>query len=392
MPDIFTLETLRARHGDCLILHWGDEDDPRRILIDGGPNDVYEDCLLPRLEELRGDDETLRFRMLLVSHVDQDHVLGLLDLTRELKRASERNDPIRYRFQTLWHNAFDDILGNEEKARTLVEEASRSVGGAAALDPENLPEELGLRPHGALLLASVRQGRELRLNAEALGIAVNQTASGQGGLLGAGIGEDLGNGLSLRLLGPSPERLDALQDEWDRYLRDKEMGREIDEVELAEFVDDSVSNLASLVALAEKDGKTILLTGDARGDYILEGLEAAGLFGDDERFRVDLLKMPHHGSEHNFDHVFFERVVATHYVVSANGKYGNPDPGTYRILLANRRPEDGPFHLYFTYAFGEHVDDYPASEMEEILEAGRTLGLEFDVTTPDNGSLEIPLL
>lgn len=392
MADIFTLETLRARHGDCLILHWGNEDDPQRILIDGGPHDVYEEFLLPRLEELRGEEEFLRFRMLLVSHVDQDHVLGLLDLTEELKRASERNDPIAYRFQTLWHNAFDDILGNRQKAQELVEEATRPVGGVAALDPESLPEELGLSPHGALVLASVGQGRELRLNAEALGIAVNQTASGEGGLLSAGIGEDLGDGLSLRLLGPSQERLDALQEEWDDYLRDREMGREIDEVELAAFVDDSVSNLASLVALAEKDGKTILLTGDARGDYVLEGLEAAELFADDGRFHVDVLKMPHHGSEHNVDHVFFQRIVAHHYVVSADGRHGNPDPGTYQMLLANRRPADGPFHLHFTYAFEEHIHDYPVDEMHRIVEAGRTLGLDFDVSAPENGSLEIPLL
>ena len=34
---LFTLEAIKAKHGDSLILHYGKEDDPRFILIDGGP-------------------------------------------------------------------------------------------------------------------------------------------------------------------------------------------------------------------------------------------------------------------------------------------------------------------------------------------------------------------
>ena len=46
---------------------------------------------------------------------------------------------------------------------------------------------------------------------------------------------------------------------------------------LAAFVDKSVPNLSSIVVLAELGGKSMLLTGDARGDKILEGMELAGL-------------------------------------------------------------------------------------------------------------------
>jgi len=45
---------------------------------------------------------------------------------------------------------------------------------------------------------------------------------------------------------------------------------------LAAYVDKSVPNLSSLVVLAKAGGKTMLLTGDARGDKILEGLELVG--------------------------------------------------------------------------------------------------------------------
>ena len=36
MGTIFTLEALQAKHGDALLLHYGDAASPRLIVIDGG--------------------------------------------------------------------------------------------------------------------------------------------------------------------------------------------------------------------------------------------------------------------------------------------------------------------------------------------------------------------
>ena len=48
----FSLDVLRARKGDCLMLHFGSEQDPHLILIDGGPSDVYQPFLKPRLQKI----------------------------------------------------------------------------------------------------------------------------------------------------------------------------------------------------------------------------------------------------------------------------------------------------------------------------------------------------
>ena len=48
----FSLDVLRARKGDCLMLHFGTNDDPHLILIDGGPSKVYKPHLAPRIEQL----------------------------------------------------------------------------------------------------------------------------------------------------------------------------------------------------------------------------------------------------------------------------------------------------------------------------------------------------
>ena len=86
---VFSLEVLRARKGDCLLLHYGTTTKPGLALIDGGPDDVYQPFLRPRLEELRAergidDDDEMIIDLMMLSHIDDDHVAGLLEFTGEL--------------------------------------------------------------------------------------------------------------------------------------------------------------------------------------------------------------------------------------------------------------------------------------------------------------------
>ena len=91
---IFSLEARRARKGDCLLLHFGPKDDPGLMIIDGGPKSVYKPHLKPRLEQIRtvrglSSQDSLRVDLLMVSHVDDDHIQGILDLTKELVEAQD---------------------------------------------------------------------------------------------------------------------------------------------------------------------------------------------------------------------------------------------------------------------------------------------------------------
>jgi len=55
---------------------------------------------------------------------------------------------------------------------------------------------------------------------------------------------------------------------------------------------------------------------------------------------IDILKLPHHGSDRDLTEDFVKQFPARHYVISANGKNGNPDPPALRALvetLGNRQ-------------------------------------------------------
>jgi hypothetical protein len=131
-----------------------------------------------------------------------------------------------------------------------------------------------------------------------------------------------------------------------------------------------VANLSSIVALAECGGKRMLLTGDARGDKILQGLESTGLLKKAGTMHVELLKVPHHGSSNNLEEDFFRRVTADHYVFSGDGEHGNPERESMEMLLKARGKK--PFTIHLTYPVAEIDKGRKADwEMEQKKEKAR---------------------
>src|SRR4028119_382070 len=127
---IFTLEALEAKHGDSLLLRYGNKKPANLIVIDGGPAGVYNKSLRPRLDELKSrisPEAPLPIRMVMVSHLDDDHVNGIQALTNDLLQRQERQEEMPYRIATLWHNSFDDFL-NTDAINTLAASLSSSAG------------------------------------------------------------------------------------------------------------------------------------------------------------------------------------------------------------------------------------------------------------------------
>jgi hypothetical protein len=89
----------------------------------------------------------------------------------------------------------------------------------------------------------------------------------------------------------------------------------------------------------------MLLTGDARGDDILMGLKDAKFLDSRGRLHVDLLKIPHHGSDRDVAPQFFQALTADHYVISANGENDNPDCETLCWLAESRGKDDYEVYL-----------------------------------------------
>jgi beta-lactamase superfamily II metal-dependent hydrolase len=335
---VFKLEALSAKHGDALLLHYGKGKIHRLILIDGGPAGVYRLSVRPRLQQL-GGGVTVALRMVMVSHLDADHISGVLDMFADLRKAREKGDAPPYDIATLWVNTFKEGLA----ATGVVKPAELASGvSLASLGDGIVPRGLQLDDDVLADLASVQQGVRLRDDAKALGTSTNDPFEDLVMAPASGAKKvSIGDGLSLTVVAPSAQRIEALKADWAK----KTKAKKVSPAELAAYVDESVYNLSSIVVLATFGRKRMLLTGDARGDDILAALRAAKLLKGSS-LHVDLLKVPHHGSERNVEQEFFEQVTADHYVISADGKHGNPDVGMLKMLTQARGADT--YTIWFT--------------------------------------------
>lgn len=334
---MFELRILQARYGDCLILDYGAEDEPHHVLIDGGPKRTYEAHLQPVLREIGQGQAVLD--LVVLSHIDEDHVSGLLDLFEDLvwQRAGKKDEIVH--IEELWHNSFSEVLG------------------------EGIPERLGrvldragparsFLSSTARVSRSIAQGDELTRHSERLRVDRNQRFA-PGGIVTLDQAQEpvALDGLTLHILGPTAERLAALREEWLAWLQEQE-DRLSGEVAMtpraARSLDTSIPNLSSILLLAEADDRRVLLTGDGRSDDIEEGLQRAGYLEPGGTLHVDVLKLPHHGSKRNVTADFLRRVTADVYVVSASGYHGHPSLDTLRWIVTAAHEQGRPIEIVAT--------------------------------------------
>ena len=329
--NYFTLEALNAKHGDALLLHFGTSARPQHILIDGGPSGIYRDYLAPRLKMLGQntgrDSDQLQLLQVYLSHIDDDHIAGLLDLLDKLR---SREAPCKAPW--FLFNAFEDA-----KAEIPPELAQLSVLNSISQSDEHDGEFMS-----AAVLASVGQGRSMRDMVRALGARTNL---GDGKLLLADDKPvDLLNrdGLRITLVAPSKQRMQQLFADWKRKSAKATGNKAEIAALLAAYTDASVYNLSSLVFVVEYLHPVVgtmrmLLTGDARGDDIVAGLNMAGLLNNGKA-HFNILKMPHHGSARNMTERFLNDITADHYLISADGRHDNPDAETLEWIGRMQNP------------------------------------------------------
>ena len=80
------LIVIQAKFGDCLLLQSCACNNPISVLIDGGPSWTYEKYLKSTLDTVL---PSRNLDLVILSHIDNDHVLGLLELFEAIKKEKE---------------------------------------------------------------------------------------------------------------------------------------------------------------------------------------------------------------------------------------------------------------------------------------------------------------
>jgi glyoxylase-like metal-dependent hydrolase (beta-lactamase superfamily II) len=354
------IEMLPARNGDALWIEYGDAASPRRIVVDGGTEGSYDDGLRARIEELPADDR--RFELLVVTHVDSDHIAGVLELLRDDTHGAE--------FGEVWFNAW----------RHLTDDALEGLG----------PVE------GELLSQAILE-RDLPWNESFGGKAVARPTEGTLPRI------ELADDLVVTVLGPGREQLLDLRPVWEEAVRAaglepgvppaeipeppaglEHLGTTPDVATLAASVfkqDTAEANGSSIVLLLEHEGSSMLLTGDAFPSVVLEGVNRLLAEREDgPRLAVDAFKVPHHGSRANLSPALAAALDCDRHLFSSNGtntKHPHPEAVARTIVAAGEGST-----LYFNYTT-KFTEPWADDELEE--QQG------YEAVYPDEGETGLAL-
>jgi beta-lactamase superfamily II metal-dependent hydrolase len=323
VPDAsphLALHVLRAEQGDCLVVDYGFGTKLHRVVVDGGTANTYS-----VLKELLDSRPDASLDLLIVTHIDADHIGGAIRLVEDLDASR--------RFADIWFNGLHHL----------------QQAGSEGFGPK----------HGDRLTDALRQH----------GLPWNRAFGEQAILTGenAAVVKTLPGGASVTLLSPTSLKLQLLRLVWERDvvaagLRGQDGPEEIlppsaglermgaSDLDIQRLAarewrkDPSAANGSSIAVLFEFAGKRLLLAADGHADVLTQTANVAT--GGGAPFSVDLFKLSHHGSAFNTNKELLDRFPADAYVVCTNGRHGHPDDETLaRVVAANPRAQ-----IIFNYA------------------------------------------
>jgi beta-lactamase superfamily II metal-dependent hydrolase len=325
---IFKVHSLPATYGDSFIVEYGqDSAHISHILIDGGTSGTSAE-IRRILEGLPADKR--HFELIVVTHIDRDHIEGILSLLQEETLGFSTND--------FWYNGWSHLTEGEKK---------------------NDVETFGPKQGEYLSQALIKHGIPWNAAFDAKAIAIDPKKSLPM--------VDLPGGMKILILSPCISNLKTLIPKWVSELMSagltpgfgeadpagtggvERFGLQLPSTDIEELLkqkfyeDDAEANGSSIAFIAEYGGKSVLFAGDSFPSVILGSLNAVS----SNKVKIDLLKLSHHGSKRNTSPALIEKLECKKYLFSTNGsKYGHPNDVTVArvITLGGEKPV-----LFFNY-------------------------------------------
>jgi hypothetical protein len=330
------VEMLPAGHGDSLVVEYGPATDPHQLLIDAGTDHAWGGI---RHELIRRRRD--RYEIFVVTHVDEDHIGGAISLL---------DDPdLKHRIDKVWFNGFihcqrgGNVLGpinGEQFTERLVNggftwnqgftpKVSGDIGGpvvvptAGELPTMSLPGEASLvllSPSGPSLKRLAREWEEVVLKA--------------GLVPGSGdTRHTRGPAPHVKRVAPLPSPLDA---------------EAVKRMAAKKATDGSMANATSIAFILEHGGKRVLFGADAPASILTKSLKRYAVRVGEERPRIDLVKLSHHGSNANLSMALLELIDCQRYLISTNGDtFGHPDDAAIAKVILVRA--GGPVEFFCNY-------------------------------------------
>jgi len=363
MTYVLKIRMLKAGNGDCISI--ATESD--FILIDGGTAQSFEDW------KEKVIDKTKIINALIITHIDNDHVNGVIKLLQHEKCPE---------IQSILFNGAEQFFGKSNEDSAISYSTDRKLQALAC--ELTVPEEN--------IRIGYSEGTSLSYSINTRKLKCNEIVSGEAlyreRLPNFNIGQ-----IKLTTIGPEKSSLDALIASWKYQLNSKLIkpkiinkiyydtfdlyasslsqypvnypisnieSRTIESLAGEPFLEDtSLTNMSSLCFLIEYGDKRVLCLGDCYPSTVISWLDTSKI----QKLKVDAVKISHHGSKNSTSMELLDRLDCPIYMISTNGKsHGHPDLETLaRIAEANKSKTT---RIIINYQL-ENIPQWFAKEMQE---------------------------
>lgn len=359
---MFRIQMLPAEHGDCLWIEYGEAAQPHLMLIDGGTTGTWKRLKKKIADEKAKRGGKLHFELVVVTHVDADHVGGSLKLMEEFGSLGVTVGDV-------WFNGYFHLDNKRPPSR----------------------DELGGK-QGEQLSVLI-DGWNLKWNKAFDGKAVMVPDHGALPVITVG-------GMKLTLLSPTFETLQALKPKWEQEVikaglkpgdayeavevepPGDALGEDVNALAERAFKGDKTeANGSSIAFLAQFEGKSVLFGADAHADVLLQSLARLSA-GAAPALPLTGFKVPHHGSRNNVSKELVETLPARHYLVSTNGnQFSHPHPEAIARIVAYG-PKNTNKMLEFNYR-SDFNKQWDSASLTSDWSYSASFGTEKDGRTVD---------
>jgi beta-lactamase superfamily II metal-dependent hydrolase len=312
-----TIKALRVNHGDAIVVEITKKSgEVFRILIDGGPPGMIVETNHPGLKaqqtrefsQLLNEyrDKCLEFNIAVLTHIDSDHIGGLLAAYRreEYRKVIGKN---------LWFNSPRLVSKKLNKAQppnsniivSPIIGVNTSVQEAVDLDD----------------LVELHQPNRLLITTSTPPMFF-----------------DWGR---IDILSPTTTQLNNLVDYWETEIADKTTSGRNNDYENSikhyrendSFTSDtSVRNGSSIAMLVRTSASSLLLLADSFSTTVARSLSDLG-YSETNKLKIDVCKISHHGSKGNTCPLLLSLIDCRFFIISTNGGKQLPNKQTIARIL-----------------------------------------------------------
>jgi beta-lactamase superfamily II metal-dependent hydrolase len=310
---------LPAFNGDSILIKTFDKNkDEFIILIDGGTPATFDYSLKQKLDEIS------KINLLVLTHIDSDHIGGLI-------RFFKNSLINKIEIDEIWIN-----LPDTEFNQTSNEKAQISVRQGENLKALIIEK----KPHSIM--------REITVEDNVINI----------------------KGIEFTILSPTDEIKDKFYEVWAKeksLLKQENLEvnistsatvytkplKELSEIDFKPHssINGDIYNSSSIAFILKCPDVNFLLLADSRAEIIIESLKQLG-HDTETPLEVDYVKISHHGSLNNTSQELLSLIKSSNYLISTNGgtaSHKHPSRETIARIVHKKNRDEKLLNIYTNY-------------------------------------------